>query len=54
MTNDKWNCFMMTGKISDYLDYKKSENLSAKVGDTLGNDNAQGNSAQRVSSGRKR
>ncbi len=54
MTNDKWNCFMMTGKISDYLDYKKSEKLSSKVGETLGNDNTPGNSPQRISGGRKR
>lgn len=29
MTDEKWNKFMMSGKISDYLDYKKFENLSS-------------------------
>lgn len=47
MTDDKWNIFMMTGKISDYLEYRKS--AEAKVGEASGNGDAQGNSPQGVS-----
>lgn len=51
MTDDKWNDFMMTGKISDYLEYKKSaEQFAAKAGEESGNADAQGNSPQGVSS----
>lgn len=46
MTDEKWNNFMMSGKISDYLDYKKSE---AKVGENVGNSNVQGDSPQGIS-----
>ena len=47
MADEKWNNFMMTGKISDYLEYRKS--AEAKVGEASGNGNASGNSPQGVS-----
>ena len=50
MTDDKWNNFMMTGKISDYLEYRKSaEQSAAMVGEESGKGDAQGNSPQGVS-----
>lgn len=50
MTDDKWNDFMMTGKISDYLEYRKSaEQSAAKAGEESGNGDASGNSPQGVS-----
>lgn len=50
MTDDKWNDFMMTGKISDYLEYRKSaEQSAAKVGEESGDGDASGNSPQGVS-----
>lgn len=50
MTDEKWNNFMITGKISDYLDYKKSEeHISAKVGENDGNNDSKRNSSQGIS-----
>lgn len=49
MTDEKWDNFMMTGKISDYLDYKKTQQISSKVGETIGNCNPEGNSSQGIS-----
>lgn len=48
MTEEKWNVFMSTGKIEDYLKYK-AEDLKAKDGCINGNDNSQGYSYQGIS-----
>ncbi len=51
MLDEKWNNFMVSGKISDYLDYKKTAEQSvAKAGEANGNDDTQGDSSQGISS----
>lgn len=50
MIDEKWNNFMMSGKISDYLEYKKAAEQSAREnGEANGNDDAQRNSTQGIS-----
>ena len=50
MIDEKWNAFMNSGKISDYLEYKKSaEQYAAETGGEANeNGGAQGNSTQGV------
>lgn len=48
MTDEKWNVFMSTGKIEDYLNYK-ADDSKIKEGETNGNDNPQGYSYQGIS-----
>lgn len=51
MIDEKWNDFMMSGKISDYIEYKKSAEQSvAKAGEANENCDTQGNSSQGISS----
>lgn len=46
MTEEKWNIFMSTGKIEDYLEYKAVE---TKDGEINGNDYSQGYSDKGIS-----
>ena len=48
MTDEKWNKFMSTGKIQDYLDYK-NDSQHIKNGDLNGNNNSLGNSTEGIS-----
>ena len=50
MIDEKWNAFMNSGKISDYLEYKKSAEQSAAEtgGEANENGGAQGNSTHGV------
>lgn len=51
MIDEKWNVFMNSGKISDYLEYKSAEQSAAKTGGEANeNGDAQGNSTQGISS----
>jgi len=48
--DEKWNAFMQSGKISDYLDYKSAERqYTQKAGEGCGNCNISGNSTQGIS-----
>ncbi len=50
MTDEKWNEFIMTGKISDYLEYKKTEEeFTAGNGENHGSCNPEGNSTEGIS-----
>lgn len=50
MTDEKWNSFMLTGCISDYLEYKKAEEKAlAGNGGEHGGYNPEGNSPEGVS-----
>lgn len=48
MTDEKWEYFMTTGKISDYLEFKKTENLTGS--EINENSNSQGNCTQKICS----
>ncbi len=51
MSEEKWNIFASTGKISDYLIYKGlvCESKLYEIGDINGNNQSKGNSSSGIS-----
>lgn len=48
--DEKWNAFMQSGKVSDYLEYKSAQRqYIQKAGGDCGNSDLSGNSTQGIS-----